>query len=83
VGRTRIGLVLEGRRAAREGAAVLLTGDPIGHVTSGTFSPTFSRPIAMAYIGDRTARVGDQVVVDIRGSQTQATVVALPFYKRS
>src|SRR5438105_11348637 len=36
----RIGLELEGRRIAREGAVVLKDGEPVGRVTSGTFSPT-------------------------------------------
>src|SRR5205807_1509183 len=44
----RVGLELEGKRIAREGAAVLRGGKPIGRVTSGTFSPTLAKAIAMA-----------------------------------
>lgn len=78
----RIGLELEGRRAAREEAAVLLEGRTIGHVTSGTFSPTLQRPIAMAYVHPETVTPGTAVEVDIRGSKVGATIVELPFYKR-
>lgn len=78
----RVGLKLTGRRAAREGAAVLdADSREIGTVTSGTFSPTLQTPIAMAYIANEMATVGTRVVVDIRGSKAEAEVVALPFYK--
>ncbi len=51
------GLVLDGRRAARQGAAVFDGGRPIGEVTSGCLGPTIGRPIAMAYLdAERAAR---------------------------
>jgi aminomethyltransferase len=81
---TRIGLLLEGRRAARQGADVLdHDGRPIGSVTSGSFSPTLDRPIAMAYVQSQTATIGETVDVDIRGTRVSATITPLPFYKRS
>lgn len=79
----RVGLTLEGRRAARDGAAVLRGGVAIGSVTSGTFSPTLDRPIAMAYVRPDAAQPGTPVEVDIRGTLTPAAVAALPFYKRA
>lgn len=78
----RIGLQLEGKRVAREGAAVLLEGEPIGEVTSGTFSPTFDRPLAMAYVRPTAQATGTHLTVDIRGTQHPAVVVPLPFYER-
>lgn len=81
---TRVGLKLEGRRAAREGAAVL---DPdrrqVGEVTSGTFSPTLEAPISMAYVASEVAKSGGSVDVDIRGSIVSAAITPLPFYKRN
>lgn len=78
----RVGLKLVGRRAAREGATVLDTdGRAIGQVTSGTFSPTLQVPLAMAYISNEVAGIGTDVIVDIRGSKADATIVGLPFYK--
>jgi len=79
---SRVGLQLAGRRIAREGAAVLVNGAPVGRVTSGTFSPTLERPIAMAYVNREAASEGGQVDVEIRGQREAATVVALPFYRR-
>ena len=78
----RVGLTLSGKRAAREHYAVLSGGEKIGEVTSGTFSPTLQQPIAMAYVPQSAAKVGTELVVDIRGSAEPASVVPLPFYKR-
>lgn len=78
----RIGLEVQGKRAAREGAAVLKDGQEIGKVTSGAFSPTLQRVIAMAYVPPDSASVGTQLQVDIRGDKANALVVRLPFYQR-
>lgn len=78
----RVGLVLAGRRIAREGAQVLAGQVGIGEVTSGTFSPTLEKPIAMAYL-ERAAAIFDaNVDVDIRGQSERATIIKLPFYRR-
>ncbi len=79
----RIGLELGGRRAAREHYAVLTDGKPIGEVTSGTFSPTLQKPIAMAYVPPQYAAIGTELSVDIRGASEGARVVTLPFYNRA
>ena len=80
----RVGLVLEGRRAARQGANVLDSDSRIvGQVTSGSFSPTLDKPIAMAYLAPEAAVLGKALDIDIRGTKVSASVVPLPFYKRS
>jgi aminomethyltransferase len=79
----RVGLQLAGRRIAREGAEVFANDRSVGRVTSGTFSPTLERPIAMAYVAAGSSTVGTQLAVDIRGQREAAEVVPLPFYKRS
>lgn len=78
----RIGLELASKRIAREGSAVLCDGREIGQVTSGTFSPTLQKPIAMAYVDKGAAAVGQAVEIDIRGKREPANVVKLPFYHR-
>jgi aminomethyltransferase len=78
----RVGLQLDGKRVPRQGAAVILGDDAVGEVTSGTFSPTFERPIAMAYVRPSAHTVGTRPAVDIRGTQYPAVVVPLPFYER-
>ena len=53
-------------------------GEIVGEVTSGTFSPTLKHGIALALVSKEVA-VGDQLVVDVRGRESQAEVVKLPF----
>jgi aminomethyltransferase len=80
--KSRIGLTLSGKRIAREGATVVVAGREVGQVTSGTFSPTLEKPIAMAYIESGSAKLGQPVEIDIRGKREPANVVKLPFYHR-
>lgn len=81
--RRRVGLVLNGRRAAREHYPVFDGDRQVGEVTSGTFSPTLNYPIAMAYVASDVADEGRALAVDIRGRREEARVVELPFYVRS
>ena len=78
----RVGLELTGKRVPREHYPVVKDGRPIGEVTSGTFSPTLERPIAMAYVKP-SITLGAEVHVDIRGTLEAAKVVKLPFYRRA
>lgn len=78
----RVGLQLDGRRPAREGCPVLKGEEVVGEVSSGTFSPTFDRPLAMAFVKPSAASVGERLAIDIRGRMAAATVVPLPFYER-
>lgn len=81
-GRQRVGLTLEGRRAAREGCPVLSEGKAVGRVTSGSFTPTLEKSIAMAYVDTGQSAAGTRLEIDVRGNREPATVVPLPFYKR-
>ena len=53
-------------------------GEVIGEITSGTFSPTLKHGIALALVSKDIA-VGDQLIVDVRGRESQTEVVQLPF----
>jgi len=79
----RVGLKLTGRRVARQGCPVLLRGESIGWVTSGTFSPTLQESIAMAYVRPDGLSPGTEVSVDVRGRQEPARITTLPFYRRN
>ena len=81
--RERIGLKLDGKRVPREGYAVYQGDKEVGEVTSGTFSPTFAYPIAMALVSPGIAKVGQSLDIDIRGKRLPGEVVELPFYKRA
>ena len=75
----RIGLTLSGRQAAREGAKVFFEDQEIGVVTSGGFSPSLQRPIAMAYVDVAHAADGTALTIEMRGKRLDATVVPMPF----
>jgi len=78
--RRRVGLLPEGRAPVREGAAISDSdGNEIGQVTSGGFSPTLARPIAMGYVASAFAEVGTEVQVNLRGRDLKTTVAAMPF----
>jgi aminomethyltransferase len=79
----RVGLELAGRRVARQASPVLADGERVGQVTSGTFSPTLQKSIAMAYVRPDWAVPGTEVSVDLRGRHEPARVTTLPFYRRS
>ncbi len=80
----RIGLELEGKRAAREHSTVLGSdGKPAGTVTSGSYVPYLQKSIAMAYVTSEAAKPGTKLTIDARSTAIHATVVPLPFYKRT
>lgn len=80
--RRLVGLKLEGRRIARQGTPVKRSGKVVGEVTSGTFSPTLQKSVAMALV-DSSIGEGAEVVADLKGTENPAKVVKLPFYKRT
>ena len=77
--RKRVGLTLDGRQAAREGALVFSGDREVGRVTSGGFSPSLERPIAMAYVDADLAAAGTALEIDVRGRRLAATVTPMPF----
>jgi aminomethyltransferase len=74
-----VGLSLEGRQAAREGAEVYQGDQKVGVLTSGGFSPTLGHPIAMAYVDSAQAAPGTALEIDVRGKRLPAVVTAMPF----
>jgi aminomethyltransferase len=80
----RVGLLLEGKRAARQDCVVFLDeSTPIGVVTSGSYAPWLDASIAMAFVPMRHSTKGTKLFVDIRGTHCPAEVVDLPFYQRA
>ena len=57
-------------------------GDKIGHVTSGTMSPSLKKAIGMGYVETEYAKFGTEIYIQIRKKQVKAIVVKPPFYKR-
>ncbi len=82
-GRVRVGLTLDSKRSAREGHPVVQGDREVGVVTSGSFSPTLERAVAMAMVDRDVAAQGTAVDVLVRDARQAATVTPLPFYRRS
>ncbi|MEJ8473502.1 glycine cleavage system aminomethyltransferase GcvT [Roseibium algae] len=78
-GRVRIGLKLDGKAPAREGAEIQqLDGTPVGTLTSGGFAPSVGAPIAMGYVSAGHAAVGTKLSLVVRGRSLAAEVVEMP-----
>jgi aminomethyltransferase len=76
----RIGFDIGGRQPVREGALVLDgEGSEIGRITSGGFSPSLQRPIAMGYVATPFAEVGTELKLEQRGKLFDARVAPMPF----
>lgn len=54
-------------------------GNPIGHVTSGTQSPSLEKAIGMGYVSIPFAAIGSEIFVSIRNTLLKAKVVKMPF----
>jgi aminomethyltransferase len=61
---------------------VLLGGETVGAVTSGSYAPFLRKNIGLCYLPSARAAVGTEFDVDIRGRGVPARVVPTPFYKR-
>ena len=75
----RVGLTMEGRLPAREGAEVFVGDRHVGRVTSGGFSPSLGHPIAMAYVDVAHAGDGTALEVEVRNKRLAAKVAPMPF----
>jgi aminomethyltransferase len=79
LGRLRVGLFVEGA-PAREGADILDAGGAVvGRITSGGFSPSLNRAIALGFVPPSFAVPGTRLQVSVRGRLQSAEVAALPF----
>ena len=76
------GLELQARGVPRSHMKVLVAGTEVGETTSGGFSPTLERGIALALLVP-SVKVGDGVDIDVRGRLLSATVVTPPFVSAS
>lgn len=73
-----VGLLLTGRGILRGHQKVIVDGREVGEITSGGFSPTLDRSIALARVAPG---IGQSCMVDIRGKLVEAQVVKPPFVR--
>ncbi len=74
-------LEMQDRSIPRPHCRILAEGAEIGHVTSGTMSPSLSKGIALGYVQRKFAKADTVVAIEIRGKAAPAKVVKPPFYK--
>jgi aminomethyltransferase len=79
--RKLVAISMTERAIPRNGCPVMLDGEIIGEITSGTMSPTLQKGIGIAYINIPYNKVGTELLIDIRGKMKTAIVVKPPFYK--
>ncbi len=77
-----VGFEIRGRGIARQDHPVLHGGEPVGRVTSGSWSPTLEKAIGTAHVPSRLAAEGTELAVRVRRRELPAVVVPLPFYRR-
>lgn len=81
--RKRVGLRLDGRQPAREGATIHAGDAQVGVVTSGGFGPSVNAPIAMGYVEAAHAGDGTRLEIEVRGRRLPAAVCPMPFWHKN
>lgn len=79
--RKQICIEMTERGIPRENCDVQFDGEIIGSITSGAYSPTLRKGIALALVEKEKVYVGDSVEIIIRDKPVQGIVVKRPFYK--
>jgi aminomethyltransferase len=82
VRRRLVGFEVKERGIARDEHEVLINGERVGKVTSGSPAPFLKKNIGMAYVPTEFANEGQAIQIDVRGKLVGAEVVKTPFYKR-
>ncbi|WP_317932554.1 glycine cleavage system aminomethyltransferase GcvT [Halioxenophilus sp. WMMB6] len=80
VSKKRVGLEILAKTPVRGHPELVdASGQVIGVITSGGFSPSLNKPIAMGYVDSAHAAVGSEVYVLVRGKQIPLAVAKTPF----
>jgi aminomethyltransferase len=74
--------VLTGPGIPRQGNAVVVGGEEMGVVTSGTLSPSLDVGIGMAYVAAELAEPGTEIEIDVRGKPRAARIESKPLYRK-
>jgi aminomethyltransferase len=78
-----VGFEVVERGIARDGQNVVINGQAMGRVTSGSPAPYLKKNIGFAYIPTELAVIGNEIQIDVRGRLVKAQIVKTPFYKRA
>jgi len=80
--RKLVGFEVTDRGIARDDQEILVNGERVGKVTSGSPAPFLKKNIGFAYVPVEYASVGQEIEIDVRGRLVGAQIIKTPFYKR-
>lgn len=81
--RRLVGFEVEDKKAfPRKGYEIFINGNPVGIVTSGTFSPTLDAGIGLGFVDANKSEPGTQINIRIRNQEAKAKIVKLPFVNK-
>ena len=83
VKRKLVGFEVTDRGIARDDQEVIVDGERVGKVTSGSPAPFLKKNIGFAYVPVEYASVGQNIQIDVRGKLVAAQIIKTPFYKRT
>lgn len=82
VQRRVVGFEMIDRGVARAEYPVMVDGQQVGSVTTGSYAPSLDKNLGLAIIQAGFAKVGQKIDIEIRGKQVAAQIISKPFYKR-
>ncbi len=78
-----VGFEVTERGIARDEQEILINGERVGKVTSGSPAPYLKKNIGLGYVPVQFANEGQEIQIDVRGRLISAQIVKTPFYKRA
>ncbi len=82
VTRKLAGFIMNERQIPRHDYPIIVNGEKVGIVTSGSLPPTMGQPLGLGYVAAEFATIGQEIGIEIRGKVQTATIVKRPFYRR-
>ncbi len=77
-----VGIEINGKAIARKGCKILDKNNIIGYITSGSWSPSLEKPIALGYIDRKYSNIDTEVDISIRGKNFKGIISKKNFYKK-
>ncbi|HKJ35537.1 MAG TPA: glycine cleavage T C-terminal barrel domain-containing protein, partial [Solirubrobacterales bacterium] len=77
-----VAVAMTGRGVPRAGNTIIAGGEPVGELTSGTFSPSLGIGAGMGYVRSEHAEPGTQIEIDVRGKRRPAEIKPMPLYEK-
>ena len=79
--RLLVGFEMVDKAVPRDGYALAVGGETVGHVTTGMKSPTLDTFLGMGYLPRGLTKVGTEIDVVVRDKPRRARIVKRPFYR--